>query len=73
MRNHGSTGRPGWIPKTRLESEIESLDLPPIGSMVERPDGGSAFVTGCRVTPRGVWVEVRPGGWFPLDAVGVSR
>ena len=73
MPNQGSTLRPGWIPETRLESEIQSVDLPAIGAMATRPDGGSAFVTGCRVTPRGVWVEVRPGGWFPLELVEVSQ
>lgn len=73
MRKQGSTERPGWIPNSRVDSEIQSVELPAIGTMVTRPDGGAAFVTGCRVTPRGVWVEVKPGGWLPLGLVEVSQ
>lgn len=64
MRTKGSTVGKTGVLDFGEESEIQTENLPRVGAMVKRPDGVWSFITGVRVSPRGVWVQLRPGGWF---------
>jgi len=73
MRTKGSTDGKTGVLDFGEDSEIQTEKLPRIGAMVKRPDAVWAFITGVRVSPRGVWVALRPGGWYRWDDVEVSQ
>lgn len=54
------------------ESENQTDHYTLIGKVLRLPDGSRVLLLGVEDTPRGRWLNLRPGGWTPVaDLVGL--